>query len=187
MIQFVKQILLQKVAYNLIMLLQRRKYIIPVDTIDRENIVKKNVLVNIIGFSADIICILLIIIGMHQQIVTYIGMITISMYIFLDHFKIYYSQVEKIRKNSYIGYIRNKKALFKWYTPNLKVIIYIVIIFIVLLFMTISQMIGLYTIKSNFWYYIIISIILCYMSFIKIKHYFLDTFDIQEYVLKKER
>lgn len=177
--------LLEKVLYPFILLFEKKKYVIPVDT-TREHIIRQNTLINVITSSADLICAVIIIMGWQQQVVTYVGMMTISMYIFAEHFKIYCEQYKKLKGKTYICEIRKRenKNLW-WYTPNLRNVCVSGLFFIIFVFMAIFEITNYYQLVSSCAYKIFILLILLYMMYIKLKYYFLDTFDIKEVVFIK--
>lgn len=177
--------LLEVVIYPFIMHLERKKYVIPVDT-KKDNIIRQNTLVNIVGLGADSICAILTLIGMSQHILTYIGMLTISMYIFVDHFKVYCEQYKIIKEKTHVCKVRQKSIKYlKWYTPNLRNIIIASMFFLILLFMIGFETSQYYTTSSEIKYKILMGVMMACMMYIKIKYYFLDTFDIKECVFEK--
>lgn len=179
--------IMEDIIYRFILWLKvKRKYVIPVDT-KKECIIRQNTLVNVIGMAADWICAIIIFLGWSQHVSTYVAMMTIAMYIFADHYKIYTEQYRKMKQEIYICKIRDKQyKYFKCYTPNLLYTIISGILFLVLLFMAIYEKAEFYTVNSEFGYRILTFVILIYMMFIKTKHYIMDTFDLKECVFIKK-
>lgn len=174
--------LLERLIYPIILSLKKKNFKIPEDT-QRYNIIRKNSFVNCVCYSADLTCAILIICGWSQNILTYIGLMTIAMYIFADHFKIYCKQYKMLCNEEYMCLIRKKTCKrFKKYTPNLWYVCITAFIFLVFLILTIVEGLQHYSGIYTPLYKSLVLFVLLYMMMIKLKYYFLDTFEIDETV-----
>ena len=178
-------IILEKIIYPILLFLQKKHYVIPIDT-SRNNIVRKNVLINLISICADWICAFLIIYGWNQKIVTYISLMTISSYTFVEQFKIYIKQCHYLRSDMYICEVRQQQYKYlRRYTPNLKNMIISGFSFLTLLCMTIFEGTDYYEQKTLILYRLWVLLVLGILMFIKTKYVFLDTFNVNEFTFKK--
>lgn len=173
--------LLERVVYPILLVLKRRKYIIPVDT-RRDCIVRKNVLINILCTCADWICLILIIYGWSQKTVTYISLMTIAVYTFVDQYKIYKEQWKFIKSEKYICKIRQRENKYlKYYTPNLKYAFLAALAFFLMLILMWIDVLKYFSYASIFKYRLLILSIGVLLVWIKTKYYFLDMFDVVEF------
>lgn len=181
------QIILEEFFYRIIFLFKRNRYDIPEDT-TKENIVRKNMLVNSIVLLADIVCAVVVVIGLNEPLATYVGLMTIVMYVFAEHVKIYCENYEMLSNREYKCLIRKKEMKYlKKYLPNLKYAIVSGSIFIALLFMFVCEVTEYYDLRSSMGYKVIMLGILIYMMLIKAKYFILNTFLIAEFrFIKKE-
>lgn len=154
--------------------LKNKGYIIPVNT-SNGDLFTQNIFINSCIFIADLICIIITLYGMKQQLPTYFGVITYSIYTMVDQFKIIYSQ--KLIKKGKIGFYRIKNFKHEFdYAPNIINLIVIIIVFCILIFSSVNYITGGTMGKPTYVLLIIISLFLLFI--IKVKYMIYDSFGI---------
>lgn len=178
--------ILEKGVYKILLYLKKRKYVIPVDT-TKDHIEVQNGLINSVSFAADVVCAFLIVYGWNQTIVTYISLVTISLYTFVDQYKIYSIQKIYLYDSQYICEIRQREHKYlKRSTPNSICRTIAMSILAGLLTLIILEMSGIYGLQKVAGYRWIIIIVLVILMFIKTKYIFLDTFNVKEFTCRKQ-
>ena len=176
--------LLEKVVYNIICLAQKRKYMPPLGT-SKDNVFYQNVVVNVIRICADYICAIIVWIGMTQRIITYVGLLTMSMYTFAEQYEKYMKKYDWLNDPNYVCLVRQRRNRYlKRYTPNLGCAIFSAVFFIGLLLIVIFEGAGMLDLKYRSVYNGLVIFISVFLLMIKTKYFFLDTFAIAECVFK---
>ena len=150
--------ILRHIIYpSLIFLAEVRHYVIPADT-TADYVVRKNVVYNIILIIADLITIILIVLGSAQQVVTYVSISTFLLYAGIDQFSIYRDQLEKMKDDKVVCIIRGKKNKYLTKaTPNLINLLIIVISFELMVMLAVLDGFQLIRFTSvNVYYWIIL-------------------------------
>lgn len=177
--------ILEKGIYRILLLLKGRGYAIPVDT-TAASVDHQHGLVNMICFFADLVCAVLIVYGWQQRTVTYISLLTIALYTFVDQYKIYSSQWAYLVSSEYVCKIRQRKNKYiKQYTPSLVNMIIAFAFVLILFVMSGMEISGFYELQKENLYRWFILFILAVLMYIKMKYIFLDTFIVEEFTYKK--
>lgn len=180
--------ILQKIIYPFILFLEKkRNYVIPPDT-TRDSVVREHTLLNLIAMAADVICAILILVGLNDRIVTYAGLMAIAMCILADQGKIYGDQYKQLASGINVCLIKGKEwKVFKRYTPSLgRVIIsgiFIVIFLVLALFSIFQSNLDLSSGVYNF----AMPVMLVIMVGIKLKYYFMSTFVLKDCIIKEKK
>lgn len=171
---FVKWAALIKFLQKKIIGLEKKGYIIPANTKDGV-LYTQNKLINSFVFIADLICIIIILLGMSQQIITFVGIITYAIYTLTEQIKVIDSQYSK-SKNKTGSFER--KSLINWHhvPPNILNVIIISIIFVILVVLAFIRITG-GAIGDNMYIICIIASI-SILSYLKVKYLIFDTFGI---------
>lgn len=157
--------------------LQTKGYEIPLNDNNNE-LFTQNKFINASILTADLICIIITLLGLRQQLLTFIGVITYCIYTLSDQIKIYLQQKECLLNANNCGYFlyKNRKKVFP---PNQKHVCIISVIFIALVVLALNIAFNGKT--ENCIYYIII--ICSYTILFKIKVEFIihDTLGISKW------
>ena len=178
---------LQHIVYPIICYLERKwNYVIPPDTAI-DNIVREHTLLNIIAMAADIICAIIIFVGLNQSIATYAGLMTIAMCILADQGKVYSDQYKQLASGLNVCFIKGKELkVLKKYTPNLGravVAVIFIAVFLVLALLSIFQ--SDFSISNKVYYWMMIGMFII-MIWIKLKYYFMSTFLLKDCIIKEK-
>lgn len=119
--------------------LGKKGYIIPADT-KNHSLFTQNEFVNASVFVADLICIIITLYGLNEQLITLFGVITYTVYTLCDQVKIVIQQTDK--KKGKNGYFECKNYKKSKYEPNKKYVFIILIIFISLVVLSINKATG---------------------------------------------
>lgn len=178
--------ILQRIIYPLILFMEKRNYIIPPDTTETR-IVREHTVLNFIAMAADVICAILILVGLNQRIATYAGLMAIAMCILAEQGKIYGDQYKLLASGMNVCFIKGKEwKVLKKYTPNLGraiIAVLFIVIFLVLALLNIFQ--NSVDIPNRV-YSIAMSVMLGIMTWIKLKCYFISTFVLKDCIIKKK-
>ena len=177
---------LEKVVYNILLLLKRKKYLIPKDT-TRENVKRKNVMVNVVCMTADFVTGVLIFLGLNQSIITYVSLASLAAYTFVEQYKIYAEQYKYLRNSRYECCIRQRVIKHeRRYTPNLANLVFSALCCIFLIGMCCVEILPFYKgdIQKDNAYVIIIMVILVRLIYIKMKYCFFDLFGVIEFTYR---
>ena len=177
---------LYKVITPFIFHLQNKwHYVIPPDT-TRDRVVYEHTFLNIIAMAADLICAILILVGLRQRIVTYVGLMAIAMCILSDQGKIYSDQYKLLSNNKNVCLIKGKEWKYmKKYTPSLGRAIVAAGFIVVFLMLAMINLFQNDFNEPNVGYYIAMSVMLVVMMWIKLKCYFTSTFMLKDCIIKK--
>lgn len=177
---------LQRVIYPFILFMEnKRNYVIPPDT-TRDRIVREHTLLNFIAMAADVICAILILVGLNQKIATYAGLMAMAMCILVDQGKIYSDQYKQLINDKNVCLIRGKEhKVLKKYTPNLGRAIVAVIFILIFLILALFSIFQKNLNMPGVVYYIAMPAMLVIMVCIKIKYYFISTFALKECIIKE--
>lgn len=173
---------LKKIIRNRLLKLEKKGYIIPANTI-KGDLFTQNIYTNSLIFIADLICIIITLIGMKERIITFFGIITYSIYTLTEQLKIARDQIN--RSKNKLGSFKKGKRIFKhMFPPNLLNIIFVSLIAIISCILSINYIFG--GTSSNFLYIIIIlSSFVCLFD-IKVKYMIFDTFGITNWQFVEE-
>lgn len=178
--------ILRRIIYPHILRMEKKwNYVIPPDTTE-DSIVREHTVLNIIAMAADVICAILILVGLNQKIATYAGLMAIAMCILADQGKIYSDQYKLLASGTNVCLIKGKELkVLKKYTPNLgRVIVaglFIVVFLILALFGIFKKDLDVFC--SG--YYIAMLLMLAILVWIKLKFYFMSTFVLRDCIIKK--
>lgn len=180
--------ILQRIIYPLILFMEKKwHYVIPPDTTETR-IVREHTVLNFIAMAADVICAILILVGLNQRIATYAGLMAIAMCILAEQGKIYGDQYKLLASGMNVCFIKGREwKVLKKYTPNLGraiMAVVFIVIFLVLALMSIFQ--GNSFDIPNCIYSVAMIVMLVIMTWIKLKCYFTSTFVLKDCIIKKK-
>lgn len=179
--------ILRKIIYPLILLMEKKwNYVIPPDTTETR-IVREHTVLNFIAMAADVICAILIRVGLDQRIATYAGLMAIAMCILAEQGKIYGDQYKMLASGMNVCIIKGKEwKVLKKYTPNLgRAIMAAVFIVIFLVLALLNIFLNSFDIPNRV-YSIAMTVMLIIMTWIKLKCYFTSTFVLKDCIIKKK-
>ena len=179
--------ILQKIIYPLILLMEKKwNYVIPPDTTET-SIVREHTVLNFIAMAADVICAILILVGLNQRIATYAGLMAIAMCILAEQGKIYGDQYKLLASGMNVCIIKGKEwKVLKKYTPNLGRAIMAVVFFVIFLVLALLNIFQNSFYIPNSAYSIAMSVMLVIMTWIKLKFNFTSTFILKDCIIKKK-
>lgn len=168
---------LKNVILKYVLHLENRGYTIPINDKNNE-LYTQNKFINASIFIADLFCIIITLLGLSQQLLTFIGVITYCIYTLCDQVKILIKQEECKKNTSNCGYFlyKNKKTS---YPPNIKYVGIILIIFFTLAALALNMVFCGET-HTNFYYFVIICSFVILFK-IKVEFMIYDTLGISEW------
>lgn len=161
-------------------------YVIPPDTTETR-IVWEHPVLNFTAMAADVICAILIFVGLEQRIVTYAGLVSIAMCILAEQGKIYSEQYQQLASGTNVCFIKGKEwKILKKYTPNLGRVIMAVVFIVIFLVLALLDIFQNSSDVPNLAYSIAMLAMLLIMTGTKLKCCFLSTFVLKECIIKKK-
>lgn len=157
--------------------LEKKGYTIPINDKNNE-LFTQNKFVNSCIFIADIICIFITLLGMAQQLITFFGVLTYSVYTLCDQVKIFYEQHKCLQRDYGFFQVKNSSRHRK-IPPNLPNVIFVGIISCILIAFSILKATG--GILNIYFYYIVILSAFVVLFYIKVKYILFDVFGITKW------
>lgn len=160
-----------------ILKLEKKGYTIPINDKNNE-LFTQNKFINSCTFVADIVCIIITLLGMTQQLITFFGVMTYCVYTLCDQVKIFYQQYSSL--NSGNGYFKIKNsAKPRKIPPNLPNVIFLIVIFFVLLAFSILKATG--GTLNLYFYNAVILVAFFILFYIKVKYMIYDVLGISKW------
>lgn len=168
--------------------LDKKGYIIPANNKSKNNkskmVYTQNVLINMVIFIADMICIIISLYGMEQQIITFFGVITYAIYTFAEQAKIVNEQYEYSKRTNGVFKWKNRK-LNKKIPPNLVNCILVLFLLGGLLTLALFDLMTGETIEKGVYYCCIIGAYIL-LFILKVKYMIFDIFNIKKWSFVEE-